>query len=139
MTIFKNKKIFAWVMSFIFILPFLTYAAEYTFNGLLPTVCTDSSSDTKCNFEAIMATINHALNWVIGMAGVIAAITFTIAGAQMLLNPDNPGKRADAIEMFKKTAIGLIIVLSAWLVITTSIKALIDEDLWKSFLKFFNI
>jgi hypothetical protein len=134
--IIKNKKLLAWVISFAFILPFLTYADKYTFNGLLPSVCTGDTPD-QCNFEAIMATINHALNWIVSMAGVIATITFAIAGAQMLFNPDNPGKRADAVEMFKKTAIGLIIVLAAWLLMTTAIKFLLED--WSSALKFFNI
>lgn len=127
--ILRNKKILALVMSFIFILPFLTYAAGYTFNGLLPTVCTDGSSETECNFDAIVATINHALNWFIGMAGIIAAITFAIAGIQMLLNPDNPGKREEAMTMFKKTIYGLIIVLSAWLLMKVAITALTREEI----------
>lgn len=132
MTIFKNKKIFAWCLTVLLTLPFLTYSA-----GLLPSKCTGSTPD-ECNFYVIASGINYILNWVIGMAGVIATITFAIGGAQMLIHPDNPSKRTEALDMMKKTFFGLVIVLSAWLLVTTVVGVLVGKDNSSFVFKFFN-
>ena len=58
----------------------------------------------------------------------MAAITFSIAGGQMLLNPDNPSKREEAINMFKKTVYGMIFILVAWLVVHTVVATLVDPN-----------
>ena len=59
---------------------------------------------------------------------IVAAITFSIAGGKMLLNPENASKRTEAIAMFQKTVIGLLIVLGAWLVIHAAITILVPNS-----------
>ena len=46
----------------------------------------------------------------------------------MLFNPTDPGKRKDAKEIFKKTIIGLVIILSSWLVVTAVVKTLVGDS-----------
>lgn len=138
MTIFKNKKIFAWCLTILLTLPFLTYAEKDSFTGLLPSECTGINAPDECNFNVIASGINYILNWVIGMAGVIATITFAIGGAQMLIHPDNPSKRTEALDMMKKTFFGLVIVLSAWLLVTVAVGALVGKNNSSFVFKFFN-
>ena len=89
--------------------------------GLVP--CTNN-----CNFNDLTTLINNIINWFLGISVSVAAITFAIAGGIMLFNPNNPGKRGEALEMFKKTIIGIIIILVAWLVIHTVIAALVNQN-----------
>lgn len=115
------KKVIS-IISFIIILtPLITSAAVF-----IP--CQGTAAD-PCDFNAFAKMINTIINWFISMAGVVAVITFSIAGIQMLMNPENPGKREQAIEMFKKTIIGLLIVLIAWLVVHTIISTLVNPNI----------
>lgn len=92
------------------------HAADFSLN--INQIC-DGSLAHPCDFNAVFKIINLIINWVITSSVVIATITFMIAGGQILLNPSNPKKREEGIEMAKKTVIGIIIVLMAWLVVHT--------------------
>jgi len=114
----KNiHKIIIALFSLVFLLPTIIFAA----NSLIPC------SGVDCNFSSFAALVNNVINWFLSISATVAAITFSWAGIQMLLNPDNPGKRQDALEMFKKTVIGMIIILVAWLVIHTIIVTLLRD------------
>ncbi len=75
-----------------------------------------------------MGMINSGITWILGMATVIAAITSVIAGGQILLNPGNSEKRSEALGMFKKALIGLLIVLLAWVVVKTAVGYIINPQ-----------
>ena len=79
----------------------------------------------KNGFCALATLINNIITWFLSLSAVVAAITFSIAGGKMLLNPENSGEREAAKEMFKKTVIGMIIILIAWLVVHSIIAALV--------------
>lgn len=98
--------------------------------GLVP--CTNN-----CNFNDLTTLVNNIINWFLGISVSVAAITFAVAGAKMIFNPNNSSKRAEALDMFKKTIIGLIIILCAWLVIHTVIAALTGAKSGSGALQFF--
>ncbi len=115
----KNK-IFAILVSTIIIFPAVTAAA-----GLIP--CT-GTAESPCDFNAVTALINNALDWFIKLSASVAAITFTIAGGQILLNPEKPAEIQKGWDMLKKTVIGMLIVLGAWLVMTEVIGAITNSE-----------
>jgi len=94
-------------------LPLVALAA-----GLVPC------NGPDCNFNSLATLVNNIINWFLGISVSVAAITFSIAGAQILFNRDKPAKLEDAKGIFMKTIIGLIIVLCSWLVIHTIIATL---------------
>ena len=110
------KKIIATLFFSVLLLPTIIFA-----DGLIPC------DGVNCNFSSFAALVNNVINWFLGISATVAAITFSWAGIQMLLNPDNPGKRQEALEMFQKTVIGMIIILVAWLVIHTIIVTLLRD------------
>jgi len=115
----KKYKIVTTFLSLIILLPSLAVAA-----GFIP-----SDAEIAANgFGAFAGMINTIINWFIGISVTVAAITFSIAGARMLLNPNNPGERQKALEMFKKTVIGMLIVLGAWLIVHTIVAALVNSN-----------
>ncbi len=78
----------------------------------------------ECGFDDLILLIKNIINLLIKLAIPISAAVFAWAGMIMMLNPDNSGKRTEAITMMKKVAIGLAIILSAWLVTNTITRAL---------------
>ena len=119
----NKNKIFVSVLTSLLFLPMLVFADQLP--GLIPC---DGSVKYPCNFDAFITLINNAINWFITISASVAAITFSIAGAKMLMNPENPGKREEAVEMFKKTVIGMLIVLGAWLIVHTIVTALVSDS-----------
>ena len=116
----SKYKIIAVLISTVILLPSIAAAA-----GIIPS----DEDITKDGFCAFATMINTIIDWFIGMSGVVAAITFSIAGANILLHPDNPEELKKAKSMFTKTIIGMLIVLGAWLVVHTIVVALVDPKI----------
>ena len=113
------KKLFLFNL-FLF-LPFISHAE---LQGLVQC----DGITIPCNFDTAIATFNKIVNWILGISVSVAAISFAYAGGEMLFNPTDPGTRKDAKEIFKKTIIGLVIILSSWLVVTAVVKTLVGDS-----------
>jgi hypothetical protein len=70
----------------------------------------------------------NVLNWLISIAIIIAALLFVNAGVLYVMSPSNPGNIARAHKIFTNTLIGLVIILSAWLLIDLVMKSLFNEN-----------
>lgn len=81
-----------------------------------------------CNFTSMATLVNNIINYFVTGSVAIAAITFSIAGGNLLLHPDQPAKIEEAKTMFQKTFFGLLIILVAWLVVHTLVSALVDPN-----------
>ncbi len=115
----KKYKIITTFLSLTILLPSIAVAA-----GFIP-----SDAEIAANgFSAFATMINTIINWFIGVSVSVAAITFSIAGANILLHPDNPAERTKAWGMFTKTVWGMLIVLCAWLIVHTIVSALVRSD-----------
>jgi len=111
----------------VFLLSLFAYVAMPVFvlaAGLVPC---DGTAASPCTFNSLAGLVNGVINWFLGISVSVAAITFVVAGARMLLHPTNEAERGAAKEMFFKTVIGLLIILCAWLVIHTVIAALVPN------------
>lgn len=115
----KNK-IFIKILCFVLVsfLPIISFAALITCDGV----------NTKCDFDALVSIVDGIINWILSISVAVASLSFAYAGGMMLLFPTDPGKRKDAKEIFKKTVVGLLIILSAWLVITSVVKTLVGDE-----------
>lgn len=120
------SQIFSVTLLLVILLPIVASAAVVngTDLGLLPC----DGVKVPCDFVAFAGLINNIINAFLGISVSVAAITFSIAGGKMLFNPSAPAKRAEAIEMFRKTVIGMLIILGAWIVIHAVVGALINSD-----------
>ena len=96
-------------------------------NKMWPIIQCGSAGQPCCDFKEAVILFNRLVSWFIAMATTIATITFVLAGAKMIMNPENPGERQAAIDMFKKTVYGLIIILIAWLLVHTIVSALVSS------------
>lgn len=76
----------------------------------------DSSAATNCTFVSLITMINEIIKYLIMIAMPLAAISFAYAGWLYLSAGDDTGKVTKARTIFTDVGIGLIIVLSGWLV-----------------------
>lgn len=117
--------VFGLVGGIIFSLPLESFA-----EGII------SCDGSNCGFSDVLATIQNIINYLIIIGSVFAAISFIYAGFLYLFSMGNSGKISQATEIFKKVAIGYIIMLSAWLIVYSIEKAILsDTQLENSLLK----
>ena len=91
----------------------------------LPIIQCGNAGEHCCDVTEFFILINRIINWFLSISGSIAAITFSIAGIKILFNPSKPEQISEGWAMFRKTVIGMIIVLCAWLVVHTVVSALV--------------
>ncbi len=97
----------------------VTMAASWT-NGLVTcgkgAGTPDKPAATSCDFSALIDMVNTIIQYLIFIAMPLAAISFAYAGWIYLSAGGDTGKVKKAHEIFANVGIGLILVLSAWLI-----------------------
>jgi len=88
-----------------------------------------------CDFDALVKLAENVLDFLIFLAVLIAAGLFVWAGFLYLTAGGSQDKVKQAHGVFWKVAIGLVIVLAAWLIVNLILSVLTDrggiED-WRS-------
>lgn len=83
--------------------------------------------DAPLGFGGALQLIQNLMNAGIAI-GIIAFVLVTAyAGASFMLNPTNPESRTKARSMLINVVVGMIILLTAWLVVDFIMKVLYDE------------
>jgi hypothetical protein len=80
------------------------------------TGTTGSPAATNCDFAAAVDMINRIIDYLIMISMPLAAISFAYAGWLYLSAGDNTGQVSKARTIFLDVGIGVIIILSGWLV-----------------------
>jgi hypothetical protein len=114
----KKHKIFS-----IFLLAILVFLPVISFAAIV------NCSGPDCNFNSLAGMANNFITWFLGISVSVAAVSFAVAGAMMLIDPNNPEKRGQAKKVFFNTAVGLVIVLAAWLIVYTIINTFVDPSI----------
>lgn len=78
-----------------------------------------------CGWQQLVELARNLLNFFIYIAVPLAAIAFVYAGWLYLSARGNPGQITKAHGIFMNVAVGLFIVLIAWLVVDQIMKALV--------------
>lgn len=100
----------------VFLLPSLSFAQE----GL--TNC----SGTDCSFCNLVDMANEIISWLIGVLFVVFAVIMVVAGFQLVTSGGNQTALDGAKSKLTNAIIGIIIVLAAWLIVDTLMKALVS-------------
>ncbi len=71
----------------------------------------------NCNFCHLVELAQNIINFLVLVSIALAAIAFAWAGFLYMTSAGDQGKVKKAHDVFKKVAIGLIIVLGAYLIV----------------------
>ena len=87
----------------------------------------------ECDFNMLIVLAKNIINFLLISSTAIAASCFFFAGYLYLTAGGNVGQITRAHHIFKNVAIGLIIALSAWLIVNTILTAIIPNDILKNY------
>lgn len=85
-------------------------------------------SGTDCGTCNLVLLGNAVIKWVIGFLFIMFAVLMTVAGFKLVTSGGNPAAKDAAKDSFTNAIIGLLIVLSAWLMVDTLIRGLVSSD-----------
>jgi len=94
--------------------------AQGIFNG----VC----EGTECSACHIALLGNTLISWLIGFITILFAVLIVVAGFGLVVSNGNPSALTAAKSRFTNAIIGLLIVLSAWLIVDTLMRGLIGGN-----------
>jgi len=98
--------------------------------GLVPCGGANEAACQTCHVVQLVDLVNA---WLIGILSLVASVMFMIAGFRLVTANGNPSVMTDAKNMIVNVAIGFMIVLSAWIIIDTGMKALLQEEASEGF------
>jgi hypothetical protein len=91
-------------------------------------------SGPDCNMCHFVDMINGIVDWLFGFLVLAAVLALMVAGFRLVVSAGNESAWTSAKSMFTNIIIGFVIVLSAWLIIDTIMKAFIapgsDFGVW---------
>lgn len=102
------------------ILFFIPLIADAQFGPIVPEAC----RQCPCGYGGVLAIIQNLVNFAIGIAIVIATLILVWGGILYIMSPTNPESRSTANKMLINAVIGLLITLSAWLIVDFVMKTL---------------
>ena len=87
--------------------------------------CKDGISCDMCDFVDM---INGLVTWLIGFLVLLAVLGLMIAGFKLVTSAGNEAAWSSAKQMFTNVIIGFVIVLAAWIIVDTIMKAFVASD-----------
>ena len=82
-----------------------------------PLVPCNGSSESPCNFNALVQLASNIIDFIIYMSVSVSAIMFAYAGFLYITAQGETGKISTAHSIFKNVGLGLVFVLGAWLIV----------------------
>lgn len=123
--------IFALVVFFSFALP--TYAADAVFFG--PIVPNGTNGQPNCNcpgsapdYGCVLQTLQNGINFVISIGFMLLILYIALAGFQFITSGGSAEARSAAKKRIMNVLVGILVVLSAWLIVDFVMKTLYGED-----------
>lgn len=94
----------------------LTFVPIYSVASAADLVACEGVED--CNYDTFIKTINNLIQKIIVLAAAGSAILLAYAGFLYITAQGDTGKISQAHKIFKNVAIGFIIILLAWLIVS---------------------
>lgn len=101
-----------------------TTSAGTLFGGNV--TCIDTGN---CSVEDMVSVAIIITQYMLGIIGSIALLFFIISGIKMLLSQGNQSKISEAKQMMAQTIIGIIVFLSAYLIVDFVQKTLLEKPI----------
>ena len=106
--------------------------AHAQFGPIVPDIC----KACPCGFGGVLAIVQNVMNFLIAIGIIIATLIIIWGGILYVLSPANPENRSTANKMLINAIVGLLITLSAWLIVDFVMKTLYGGQFgpWNSIL-----
>jgi len=101
-------------------LPSVAFAA-----GLVPC---GGPGEPECQACYLIQLGNNIIDLLVGIAAVIGAIMFAVAGLKMATSGGNESAVSAAKQSMTNVVIGFVILLAAWLIVDTVMKTFVDQS-----------
>jgi uncharacterized membrane protein len=108
-------------ITFFAFLPFFTVDA-----GLVP--CGNSENDTPCTICCLAFGISNIIDLLMKILGILAVVVIVVAGILYMVSAGNQSMVSLAKAALKNTIIGVIIALTAFVMIHFILKAIAEGD-----------
>lgn len=108
------------VLTYIFI--FFPMLAQAQTLGLTEALC----DGTDCSACHLAELANRLIKWLIGIVVMLFAVLAVWAGFGLVTSGGNPSALQDAKSRFTNAFIGLLIVLSAWILVDTLMRGIVN-------------
>jgi Na+-driven multidrug efflux pump len=110
-------------------------AALVDAKGLVPC---GGTGESPCNACHAMALANELISFLFTILALLAVMVMMYAGVKLVISQGNSHEWEEAKGMLTNVIIGFVIVLSAWLIVDTIMKMLVDPNvievgMWNSF------
>lgn len=129
----SNKKYLLLVILFFIFLSgniMLAEAATGDFSALrVPALC----NAKECGWQELMALGGELLRFAIFIAILGATIAFAFAGFKLITNQGDSGAISKAKEMMIKAAIGIVVTMTAWIIVSFILNKLGVQGLFRFF------
>lgn len=106
------------------LLPYAVFAQQP--GGLPKQIVPCNGIDCKC--EHLVTLAQNVINGGIFLAIFLSAILFAYAG-WLYISDQAIGQKAKAKKLFTNVAIGLIVIMAAWLVVDTLVSSLLKDNI----------
>jgi hypothetical protein len=110
-----------------FITPDLVSAQEPS--QLVPCGIGAGDAYRECSVCHLVALGQNIMNFFVFASVVVATLLFVNAGVLYVFSPGNPGNISKGHRIFTNTLVGILIILSSWIIIDFVMRQLIDPAL----------
>lgn len=118
------QKTFAFVLVAVVLLaPMLVAAQINNPSGGMPAKLVNCTGP-DCDWSKFIGLMQNILNFMVFLGVSISALLFAYAGFKYLTSGGDSGAVGDAKRIFSHVALGLIILLVAWLLVDTLLRTL---------------
>jgi ABC-type Na+ efflux pump permease subunit len=121
------RRAVAYIPAMVALLPYAVFAQQ---GGLPKQIVPCNGVDCGC--DDLITLAQNIINGMIFLSVFLAAILFAYAGWLYLSN-EAIGQKDKAKKLFSNVAIGLIVIMVAWLVVDTLMRSLLkDSVVWNN-------
>lgn len=123
----KDKKIIKKIIPAVFLLViFIAPVLLFAQGGFVP--CGDLAKGQKeCGYADLLILVNNIIKWMVMISVPVAAGVFAWAGFKLMTSGVVDQKTA-AKKMMTSVLWGFVFVLSAWIIVSTIVNALLSKD-----------
>lgn len=122
------RRIVPYIPVFVALFPYMLFAQQQAGIPERIVPCTGAAGSTPCTCQHLIELAQNIINGGIFLAVFFCAILFAYAGWLYLTN-EAIGEQQHAKKIFSNVILGLVILLSAWLIVDTLMSNLLKDNI----------